>query len=219
MKKSKKQNLDFLDYVEPVSKIYFVRHGQTKANKNKLIFGQWNISLNETGKLQAKQAGKKLSKLVKKENISCIIASPLKRTKETAKIIGQITGIKKIIFYPELIEKSEGLWEKKTYWQVRKDDSKNYYQWAQDPYNRKPPGGESVLDLQKRIKTFYTKLQKDFYGRNVIVVSHSGPIRMFILNMLNSNIKNYWRLKVENGSITEVHISENHAMVWAVNRI
>ena len=206
--------MDVLDYKEPVTKIYFVRHGQTEANKNKVLFGQLNLDLNKEGIKQAKRVASKLSKI----KADYIVSSPLKRALHTASIISkkQQSGV---ITDKHLMEKSEGLWEGKSYWEVRRDDLKNYKQWLKDPYSNKPPKGESVLDLNKRVKKFYKTVMKKYLGKNIIVVCHSGPIRLFILHLLNANINKFWHLKVENGSITEIHLSKKHAMVWSVNTI
>ena len=206
--------MDVLDYKEPVAKIYFVRHGQTEANKNKVLFGQLNLDLNKEGVKQAKRVASKLSKI----KADYIVSSPLKRALHTASIISkkQQSGV---ITDKHLMEKSEGLWEGKSYWEVRRDDLKNYKQWLKDPYRNKPPKGESVLDLDKRVKKFYKTVMKKYLGKNIIVVCHSGPIRLFILHLLKANINKFWHLKVENGSITEIHLSKKHAMVWSVNTI
>ena len=224
--------MDTLDYKEPITKIYFVRHGQTKANKERLLCGHLNIDLNKEGIKQSKRAASRLSKV----KADYIISSPLKRAKHTARIIAveagfsakggpasggkpASTALAQIILDKNLIEKSEGLWEGKSYWEVRKDDPKSYKQWLKDPYRNRPPKGESVLDLDKRVKKFYKTVLKKYNGKKIIVVCHSGPIRLFILHLLKANINKFWHLKVENGSITEIHLSKKHAMVWAVNRI
>lgn len=212
--------MDILDYKEPVTRIYFVRHGQTKANKLRLLFGQLDWDLDKDGIKQAHHAASILSKL---KNVDYLISSPLKRTKHTAKIIAKklvragLAPAKKIILDKNLIEKSEGTWEGKSFWQVREQDPKNYYKWIKDPFRNKPPKGESVLNLNKRVKKFYRTVLKKCSGKNIIVVAHSGPIRLFILNLLKTNINKFWYLKVECGSITEVHISKKHAMVWGLN--
>lgn len=208
-------SMDTLDYKEPITKIYFIRHGQTKANKERLLCGCLDWDLNKEGIKQAKQAASNLSKI----KVDFIISSPLKRAKHTAYIISRKLGIKKITFEKTLIEKSEGLWEGKSYWEVRRDDPKGYKQWLKDTFRNSPPKGESVLDLDRRVKKFYKTVLKKYNGKNIIVVCHSGPIRLFILHLLKADIDKFWYLKVENGSITEIHISKKHAMVWSVNRV
>lgn len=209
--------LDVLDTSEPITKVFFVRHGQTKANKLGLIFGQWDISLNENGIKQAKRAGELLYKKLKDEKINAIFSSPLKRTIQTASIISRKFKIKNIKIDKNLIEKSEGTWEGFSYWDIRKKDSKNYFKWLKDPYLGKPPGGESVPELHNRIKKFHKLLLTEYNGKNVIVVSHSGPIRMFLHHILGTKYDKYWHLKVQNGSVSEVHISKKHSMIWSMN--
>lgn len=213
----KKDIADVLDYKEDISKIFFIRHGETKANKYKLLFGQLDWDLNTNGIKQAKDTAKKLSRLLKNEKAHIIISSPLKRAKHTAKIISKALKIKKITVDNDLIEKSEGKWEGKTYWDVRFCYPGDYHKWIRDPFNNKPPHGESVSDLNKRIKRFYKKILKKYLGKNIVVVTHSGPIRLFLLNLLELDIEKFWHLKIDTASITEVHLSKKHAMIWSVN--
>ena len=61
-----------------------IRHGQTDWNKLTLIQGHIDNPLNETGRLQAKDAA---SKIINQEKYDLIISSPLIRAYETALII------------------------------------------------------------------------------------------------------------------------------------
>lgn len=213
--------MDILDHKEPITKIYFVRHGQTKANKYRLLFGKLDWDLNKKGVKQAKKVANRLIRIRAGVNpapiFHYIISSPLERAKHTAEIISKKIKIPRIIVDKDLIEKSEGTWEGKSFWEVRSEDPKGYYKWVRDPFKNKPPGGESVLDLTKRVKRFYKTVLKKYLGKNIIVVAHSGPIRLFILSLLKASIDKFWYLKIECGSITEVHVSKKHAVIWSVN--
>lgn len=216
--------MDTLDYKEPITKILFVRHGETEANKKHLIFGQWDLDLNKNGIKQANlvanklvKAGFKPASTASKEKIDCLITSPLKRANHTAQIIAKKLGVKKIITDKNLIEKSEGLWQKKDYWQIRKEDPINYKKWEKDPLRIRPPKGESALDLNKRVKKFEKSILKKYMGKNIVVVSHSGPIRLFLLNLLGAKIDKFWHLKVKCGSITEIHLSKKQATIKSIN--
>ena len=212
-----KKNMDILDYKEHITKIYLVRHGETKANKLRLLFGHLDWDLTRDGIKQAKGAALLLSKFFK-ERFDYLITSPLQRARHTASIITKRLRIKKIVVDVDLMEKSEGTWEGKNFWDVRDNDSKNYYKWLKDPIKNKPPNGESILDLNKRIKRFYESIFKNHLGKNVIVVAHSGPIRLFILNALELSPRKFWYLRVDCGSITEIHLSKKHSLVQKVNQ-
>lgn len=213
--------MDTLDYKEPITKICFVRHGETKANVKHLLFGHLDWDLTQKGIKQAKKVGASLA-LAHKYNY--IISSPLKRAKHTAKIIAKVlvrAGLapaQKIIIDKDLIEKSEGIWEGKDLWQVRKEDPKNYYKWLKSPFYNRPPKGESTHDLNKRVKKFYKTIFRKYLGKNIIVVTHSGPIRLFSLQVLGADIKKFWHLRIDCGSISEIHLSKKHAIVVKVNK-
>ena len=213
---------DPLDYKEPITKIYFVRHGETKANVKRLLFGHMNLDLTKNGIKQAKHAAKHLvgAGLRPAPTFDYIISSPLKRTKHTAKIIRKefvgagLAPALKIIIDKNLIEKSEGIWEGKTLWQIREKDPKNYYKWLKNPFKIRLPKGESIMDLNKRVKKFYKTILKKHLGKNIIVVTHSGPIKIFILNVLGANINKFWHLVTKCGGIVEIHLSRKHAKIF-----
>ena len=67
--------------------IYFVRHGQTDANKARIFSGQIDTPLNDTGRLQVLDTCKRIQELQLKWDV--IISSPLSRAYETAQIINK----------------------------------------------------------------------------------------------------------------------------------
>ena len=208
----KTKQIDKLDYKECITRVYLVRHGETIANKKGLIFGQLDLDLTKDGINQARKAALKLS-LVKEGEINYILSSPLKRAKYTASIIAKKLKIKNIIVDKNLIEKSEGTWDGKSYWEVREKDSKNYHKWIKNPFKNKAPKGESIYDLNKRVKKFHQTVLKKYAGKNVIIVSHSGPIRLFLLNLLKANINKFWHLQVDCGGVVEVSLSKKHSVI------
>ena len=73
--------------------IYFVRHGETEANRNKILQGHLNTPLNERGIEQAYQARDNLANI----NIDVIYSSPLIRAFNTASIINEKHNLEIII--------------------------------------------------------------------------------------------------------------------------
>ena len=210
---------NILDYKEPITKIYLVRHGQTNANKNGLLFGRLDWDLNTDGIKEAKNISIKLSEALKNINIHCLISSPLNRAKHTAKIISKKLNIKNITIDKDLTEKSEGLWEGKTFWQVRNEDHANFLRWITNPLRNKPPKGESTYDLNLRVQKFYKLILKKYTGKNIIVVAHSGPIKLFLLKILGLPIEKFWNIKVDCGSYSEIHLSKRHCIAARLNNL
>lgn len=75
-----------------MNKLYIVRHGETDWNNKGLLQGTTDIELNKEGIKQVQE----LSKIIDLDKIDICICSPLKRTKETAKIL--VSNKKKIIY-------------------------------------------------------------------------------------------------------------------------
>lgn len=72
--------------------IYFVRHGQSVANADKMCAGCTDVELTELGRMQALEAGAELAR--SNVVIDKIVTSPLKRARETAERIADAIGIK-----------------------------------------------------------------------------------------------------------------------------
>ncbi|MBX9717325.1 MAG: histidine phosphatase family protein, partial [Microbacteriaceae bacterium] len=66
-----------------------VRHGETDWNRERRIQGSTDIPLNDTGREQARATGALLSS----RRWTALVASPLSRAAETAKIIGEHVGL------------------------------------------------------------------------------------------------------------------------------
>jgi broad specificity phosphatase PhoE len=215
----KKPKESILNYSEPITKIYFIRHGETLANRGGLIFGHLDVELTKKGIIQANNAAIKLLKLLKKKNekIDHIFSSPLKRAKDTAKIVSKKLNIKNIVIEKNLIEKSEGVWEGKTYHEVEKSDPLDFSKWFSDLSSFRPKNGESMLDLHKRVIKVKNKFLKEHQNKTIVVVSHAGPIQLFLLHSLDAKIEKLWSIKTECGSISEITLSKSQSIVYRIN--
>lgn len=65
---------------------FFIRHGQTDWNRDKIAMGQADVPLNERGKTEACIAAEQLAEC----GIQWIFHSPLQRAASTAQIIGEL---------------------------------------------------------------------------------------------------------------------------------
>lgn len=71
-----------------MQRLYFVRHGQSQANVDRVFAGQVDTPLTAQGRTEAHEAIKKVKPL----EIDYIIASPLSRTRDTASVIAEGIG-------------------------------------------------------------------------------------------------------------------------------
>lgn len=146
-------------------RLYVVRHGETVKNQFGLIQGQTEADLNEKGIEEAK----KLRELIDSLNIDLVISSPLRRAKDTAKLI---TNDKfDIIIDDRLIERNYGLSEGKP---VDSDLTVQYWDFN---LNTDINDVEKVRDLLARVSEFIEDMRLKYDDKNVLVVAHSAILR------------------------------------------
>lgn len=199
--------VDLLDSSEKVKTIYLVRHGETSATKKGRICGHSDISLNEDGYDQAELIGSWFTDM----EIESIFSSPLARAVQTADAIAKAIRMPTYYKHSGLIEKKEGTWEGKTYWEIRDQDPKLWEQWSKDPINFAPPEGESVKDFIARIDRAFKDILNNYEtGNKMIFTTHAGVIRGMIMNALNIPAENFFRIDVPPASISRIDWSESY---------
>ena len=165
-------------------KLYVMRHGQTNWNVLGKVQGCTDIELNEKGRQQAEE----IKKLLDYKDIDLIICSPLIRARQTAEIISQGRDIR-LIIDERISERDFGEFEGK-----QKDvdyDWVEFWDWEQNKcYER----AESVRDFLERISNIIEKIKKDYKGKNVLIVTHSGVCAMIYCYF--NNIKPNGKLKI-----------------------
>lgn len=154
-----------------MNNLYVVRHGEVKENVLNLINGRNEGELTEVGKEQAQKAAEQL----KNQNIDLIIASPLKRTKQTAEII----NIKNIttIYDDRLMERDTG---EMMYKPISILNSPKYYDINLEKYGN-IEGFKSIL---KRVEDFIEEIKLKYTNKDILIVTH-GDVCKAINSYIN----------------------------------
>ena len=147
--------------------IYIIRHGETNYNAQKRMQGQTDIELNENGRTLAKN----LAEEFKDIRLDEIITSDLKRASETANIINQ---------YHNIIVRQDNRLREFNYGTIegRLRDELTPETWER--YNKDPHSfnAETMEEIFERVKSFWTEVKKEPIDKNILVVSHGGPIKV-----------------------------------------
>ena len=177
-----------------ITELFLIRHAQTEYNRQKRYCGFSDICLNKAGINQAQAHKNKTRGL----NLDVLFCSSLKRTKQTADIL---FPKKKVIFEPRLKELNFGKWEGLKHEEIMERYGIAYSQWLNDPFNLRPPQGESLLDLQKRCISFLEFVLKKFKHKKIGIISHAGPIRIMLIGINKVKKEYFWDTPVDHLSI------------------
>ena len=161
---------DLLKRMRPKNRYTFVRHGYSANNERRVLSCQddEHAGLTEKGREQVRQTAEKF----KDRKPSVIFCSPLTRARETAAYLAKETGAE-VVEDPLLTELQvpslHGQPIRELWRAVREVG-------AFRDLSKKVAGGESFLDLYKRVLQFFEKVDQQYDGADIVVVTHQAII-------------------------------------------
>jgi len=130
-----------------------------------ICYGQTDLTLADSFHTEAEQVGSKLQDL----SFDAVYSSPLKRCLALA----HFCGFNNPIVDNRLMELNFGVWEMCA-WDTITDPQLEL--WFQDWVNEKPTGGESYVELFRRVSYFLNELISKKY-HHVCIFTHAGVMR------------------------------------------
>lgn len=157
-----------------------------------------------------------LARFFAARKVDVIVHTGLVRTEATALAIkGERTIL--VLGDPRWREGSHGAWEGLTYREVMRRYPEDAAQRFTDPVNRAPPGGESLAQVAQRVCQAWKDLGAQFPGQRVVVVTHSGPIQTLLCALMGTPPAEYWRWRVDLGSVTGLDCYATTTILRMVN--
>ncbi|MCI0397135.1 MAG: histidine phosphatase family protein [Chloroflexi bacterium] len=183
-----------------------IRHGQTAWNLEGRYTGQSDVSLNETGRNQARQ----LAAQLRNNPPDVIYASDLVRARETAEIIAASLALP-VHADPRLREVDQGEWEGMVFADIIARYEREFAARKADPLNVAPPGGETVGQVHARVQAAVHDLVARHPGRRVALVAHGMVLALIRLQAYGYPIERVWELVPPNVQVEEVEIREGRS--------
>jgi probable phosphoglycerate mutase len=172
--------------------IAFVRHGRTAVNCAGKFQGRTDPPLDEVGREQAARVAGAFAS----QPVARVVASPLQRAVETATTIAAGHGLS-VTTDDRLIELDYGDWDERGLADIPADA---WATWRADP-TFAPPGGESLVDVTKRVISFCTDQPHD---ELVVAVSHVSPIKSAVCWALDIDERATFRMFLDLVSVSRV---------------
>ena len=167
--------------------IYLIRHAET-INENGIRNTTENsqiINEKEILSVYGEEQSKLLSENSELNNIDVIWSSDYTRAKATAKYIANTNNLS-INLDSNLGERKLG--NLRELGEFMKDKNTTDPSQEQLLYrNFKTSDGESAEDTRQRMTKFFDRILKEYEGKKIVVVSHGGAIKFFLLNWCEVN--------------------------------
>jgi broad specificity phosphatase PhoE len=178
-----------------VTTVFLVRHGENPANISKeFSCRRVDYSLTAKGVEQARQTGA----YFRDKGIRAVFASPLKRARETAAILGEALGLP-VSVLDQLRENDvgelEGMPPTEELWALH---DRIVHAWFDGKHEARFPGGEDYLTLVGRMRDGLRCVLREHPTGAVVVVGHGGIFTATIKDLC------------DNVDITAIRSGENH---------
>lgn len=191
--------------------VILVRHGQTPTTGSVLPGRAPGLHLAEAGVAQAEALGERLGAL---ERVDAVYASPLERTRQTAKPLARATGLR-VRADKGLLECDFGQWTGRALKELAKLPEWTTVQ--RYPSGFRFPGGESFPEMQVRMVSALARLAGRHPGGVVVAVSHADPIKAAVADALGTHLDLFQRIAISPCSASVVSYGPSGPMVLAVN--
>lgn len=185
--------------ITPVTTFHLVRHGANDLVDSVLCGRRVDVSLNDEGNRQACMLAQRFNRLP----IARILASPLRRARETAQPIADALELE-LEMTGSLDEHDSGAWGGMTFRELSRDP--RWRAWNTRRDITQPPGGESMSCLQERVIALLHRLACDDPKAEIVLVSHGEPIRAALLALNGIAIRDFMTIEVPAASVTSLSL-------------
>ncbi|MDO5145455.1 MAG: alpha-ribazole phosphatase [Eubacteriales bacterium] len=193
-------------------RIYMVRHGETVLNQKGCYYGRTDVPLAGEGERQAE----KLALFFKDVSFDLILCSPLRRAVSTAEIIGKNKNVG-IWKDGRLSEQDFGWFEGMTYREIKSRFPRHLEEWERSYEEYRLPGGESFLDVRRRVEHFLEDLSA-LEIKTLLLVAHKGTFGHFLAAALGLSPGGYWNFVFEQGCYSCVDLEDGYAIIRKLNQ-
>lgn len=185
--------------------IVLVRHGVTAHTVDKRFSGglaSANPPLSEEGRAQVRATAEWLAPLA--GSIDAVVASPVRRTRESAEIVAAVLGKPAPVEEPGFAEMEFGAWDGMTFREVAERHQADLDAWL-GSLDAVPGGsGESFRTVEARVLAGLERTLATYAGGTVVVVSHVTPIKTLVARALGAPLDAVFKMELTPASVTVV---------------
>ncbi|MGY4292158.1 broad specificity phosphatase PhoE [Bradyrhizobium sp. i1.4.4] len=141
--------------------------------------------------------------------------SPQRRCLQSACILAAHHSLA-VEIVPALDELDYGDWTGRRFDELAQDP--RWSVWNTQRGTSRPPGGESMRTLQRRVVGHLEQLRSDSSCETVVVVSHAEPIRAALLHYQGIELDHFLSVEIEPGSVSTLTVDRNKFKITGMNQ-
>ncbi|MFE6777889.1 bifunctional RNase H/acid phosphatase [Streptomyces sp. NPDC057702] len=188
--------------MSPPTTFVLLRHGETALTPRKRFSGSGgdDPELSPVGRRQAEHAA---AALAARGTVQAVVASPLRRCRETAAAVAARLGLT-VDVEEGLRETDFGAWEGLTFGEARERYPDDLAAWLASAEVAPTGGGESFATVAERVARSRDALLARHAGRTVLVVTHVTPIKTLVRLAIGAPPESLFRMELAAASLSAV---------------
>jgi ribonuclease H / adenosylcobalamin/alpha-ribazole phosphatase len=181
------------------TRVVLCRHAEPEPWARGRFCGALDVGLSPGGAREARALGAALAGA----GLQAVYTSPLRRARETADAVAAACALD-VTELPGLAEIDFGELDGLTYDEARARFADVYDSWLASPGSIRLPGGECLDDVRTRATLALREILERHRDAAVAVVSHAGPLRTLIADVLLAPDEALFRITLDYASSSVV---------------
>jgi len=179
------------------TQIILARHGQTGWNAgagSERFRGRTDLPLDDTGLAQAQALAARLVADRQDLPVAALYSSPLLRARQTLAPLAAELG-RPAQAHPGLLDIDYGRFQGLTHREAADLYPELYRLWRAAPSRVRFPGGESLADLQARVRALLGEVAARHPGQALVLVGHEIVNKVLVCTLLGLDLDQLWRIR------------------------
>jgi broad specificity phosphatase PhoE len=190
--------------------IHLVRHGHHGLLGRLLCGRMAGVAIDQCGREEIAGCAELLQ-----PPPSVVQSSPQLRARQSADILA--ARFRKTVEIAAAIDEIElGDWTARRFDELDQDPA--WHCWNAQRGTARPPGGESMYELQSRVVGHIERLRSECSGETIVLVSHAEPIRAAILHYENVPLDDFLSVEIDTASVSTIIADSLRFELSQVNR-
>lgn len=194
--------------------VHLVRHGAHDLVGRRLCGRTPGIDIGAEGRAQAQAVAEALARRLAGRGAARVVTSPLSRARQTAEPISRACGAP-LEEEAAVTEIDFGEWTGRDFADL--DPLPDWRRWNAHRDQARPPGGESMSQVQARLAAWLEEMAKD--DRVVVAVSHADVIKAAVCLALGLSMRSHDRFQIDPASITTLSAEPGRLTLLRLNEI
>ena len=190
--------------------IHLIRHGHHGLLGRILCGRMPGVMLDDLGCEQMRHCADRI-----RPRPTQVQSSPQRRALQSASILADRHDLP-IEVAPALAEIDFGDWTGRGFAELEADPL--WREWNTHRGSCRPPGGESMRALQRRVVDHLERLRSDHDDGTIAIVSHAEPIRAALLHYSGVDLDQFLSVEVDPASVSTLSVDRTRIRIANINQ-